>query len=141
MKRAVRAAAGALALIGAIGAGATCAQDPSSAATSTSMIAQGAAAFRHSCAPCHGAGPGNDGAKVEPAVAALQVKYQGKEPALIEHRTDLPYAALKAIVRNGTGAMAPLRPTEITDQQIAAVAAYLADTASKWIAQGRPGGN
>jgi mono/diheme cytochrome c family protein len=141
MKRAVTAAAGALAVIGAIGAGAACAQDLSSAVTSASMIAQGAAAFRHSCAPCHGAGPGNDGAKVEPAVAALQVKYQGKEPALIEHRTDLPYAALKTIVRNGTVAMPPFRPSEITDAQLADVAAYIADTAKKWVAQGRPGGN
>jgi mono/diheme cytochrome c family protein len=128
------AAAGVLAAIGTIGAGAAHAQDPAA-------VAQGAAAFRHTCAPCHGAGPGNDGAKFEPAVAALQLKYQGKEPALIEHRTDLPYAALKTIVRNGTVAMPPFRPSEITDAQLADVAAYIADTAKKWVAQGRPGGN
>ncbi len=128
------AAVGALAAMGTIGAGAAHAQDPA-------MIAQGAAAFHHTCAPCHAAGPGNDGAKVEPAVAALQVKYKGTEPALIEHRTDLPDAVLKVIVRTGTGAMAPFRPSEITDAQLADVAAYIADTAKKWIAQGRPGGN
>jgi mono/diheme cytochrome c family protein len=128
------AAAGTLAVLGMIGAGVACAQDPA-------LVAQGAAAFRHTCAPCHAAGPGNDGAKVNPAVAALQLKYQGREPALIEHRTDLPYPALKAIVRDGTGAMAPFRPSEITDAQIAAVAAYIADTARRWVAAGRPGGN
>ena len=134
MKLLTMTAAGTLAVLGMIGAGAASAQDPA-------QVAQGAAAFQHTCAPCHAAGPGNDGAKVEPAVAALQLKYQGKEPALIEHRTDLPYAALKAIVRNGTGAMAPLRPSEISDTQIAAVAAYIADTAQKWVAAGKPGGN
>jgi mono/diheme cytochrome c family protein len=123
----------AVAVFWASGSGAAHAQSPTT-------IAIGAATFHHTCAPCHDSGPGINGVKVKPAVAALQMKYHGQEPALIEHRTDLPYSALKAIVRNGTVAMPPFRPTEITDAQIAAVAAYLADTAQKWIADGKPVG-
>jgi mono/diheme cytochrome c family protein len=101
-------------------------------------IAEGHAVFEHTCAPCHGAGPGNDGLKARSAVIAIEIKYKGEKPGLIEHRTDLPYPVLKAFVRFGAAAMAPFRPTEVTDQQIADIAAYLQSTAQQWVAQGKP---
>ena len=84
--------------------------------------------FDHMCAPCHGAGVGNEGHQLLPGTEALQIKYQGRLPALLEERTDLTAEALRVFVRRGTMSMPPFRPTEITDAEIDAIAAYLAET-------------
>jgi mono/diheme cytochrome c family protein len=63
---------------------------------------------------------------VLPGTAALQLKYQGALPALLEARTDLTVEALKTYVRRGSWSMPPFRKTELTDAEIRDIAAYLA---------------
>jgi mono/diheme cytochrome c family protein len=86
---------------------------------------RGKAKFDHSCAPCHGAGIGDDGRAMLPGTDALRIKYQGTLPALLEQRTDLNADAIRTFVRRGTWSMPPFRPTEITEGDIQDIAAYL----------------
>ena len=86
---------------------------------------RGKARFEHSCAPCHGDGPGDDGRVMLPGTDALRIKYQGSLPALLERRTDLNADAIRTFVRRGTWSMPPFRPTEITERDIQDIAAYL----------------
>jgi mono/diheme cytochrome c family protein len=95
------------------------------------QIERGKVVFEHYCAPCHGAGRGDDGAPLLPGTHALQLKYRGEKPGLLEQRTDLPAALIKAFVRAGVASMPPLRQTEVTDADIEAIAAYIADAAKK----------
>jgi len=76
--------------------------------------------FEKWCAHCHRAGIYMAG------TLGLQAKYQGKVPALLEQRTDLTPALVKAYVRHGSNSMAPFRKTEISDAQLDALANYLA---------------
>jgi mono/diheme cytochrome c family protein len=76
--------------------------------------------FTAKCAPCHADAP------ARPGTQALTLKYRdSKTPAPLEQRTDLTPAYIQAVVRNGLYSMAPLRKTEITDSELADVAAYL----------------
>jgi mono/diheme cytochrome c family protein len=104
-------------------AGTSLAQDAASAE-------RGRASFEHSCAPCHGAGIGDDGRAMLPGTDALRIKYQGALPALLEQRTDLSAEAIRTFVRRGTWSMPPFRPTEITERDIQDIAAYLRRTSS-----------
>jgi (+)-pinoresinol hydroxylase len=81
---------------------------------------QGKAVFDHWCAPCHGDGPG------KPGTAALQALYGGTKPALLEERTDLVPEITRTFVRNGVTIMPFFRKTEISDEELDALAAYLA---------------
>jgi mono/diheme cytochrome c family protein len=83
------------------------------------------------CAPCHGRGPGTDGAKMLPGTAALDAKYRGTTPAALEDRIGLSAEALRYFIRNGIGAMPMFRKTEVTDNDIEAIAAYLARSAQQ----------
>jgi mono/diheme cytochrome c family protein len=99
-----------------------------------SAVQRGNAKFQHSCAPCHGAGVGDDGHAMLPGTDALRIKYKGAVPAvpaLLEERTDLTAPVLKVFVRNGSFSMPPFRPTELTDAEIADIAAYIADRSKK----------
>lgn len=74
----------------------------------------------HNCAMCHSEGPGN------PGTANLSIIQQRDEPVL-EKRKDLDRDYVKRVVRYGlVGGMAPFRPTEISDKDLDALAAYLA---------------
>jgi len=86
---------------------------------------RGKAKFDHTCAPCHGAGVGDDGRAMLPGTDALRIKYQGSLPALLEQRTDLNADAIRTFVRRGTWSMPPFRPTELTEREIQDIAAYL----------------
>ncbi len=77
---------------------------------------QGKRLFNHICVHCHG--PGFWGTN-------RLAKRMDKEHALLENRTDLSADAIRAIVRNGIGSMPPLRKTELSDSDVAAIAAYL----------------
>ncbi len=93
-------------------------------------VQRGNAKFQHSCAPCHGAGVGDDGRAMLPGADALRIKYKGAVPpvpALLEERKDLTAPVLKVFVRHGSFSMPPFRPTELTDTEIADIAAYIAD--------------
>jgi mono/diheme cytochrome c family protein len=85
----------------------------------------GKAVYEHWCAPCHAPGPGH------PGTQSLQLKYQGKLPAVLLERTDLTPQTIGIFVRQGVLLMAPFRKTEITDTELAALADYL-------IAHGKP---
>jgi mono/diheme cytochrome c family protein len=80
---------------------------------------EGKAVYEHWCAPCHAPGPGH------PGTQSLQFKYQGKLPPVLLERTDLSPEAVSVFVRQGVLLMAPFRKTEITDAQLAALAAYV----------------
>jgi len=71
------------------------------------------------CSACHGEGVGR------PGTQALQAKYKGAEPALLEKRTDLTPQLIKMYVRNGITVMPTFRKTEISDADLDAIAAYL----------------
>ncbi len=75
--------------------------------------------YDHHCAGCHDAGPGH------PGTMRLTVRV-GDLPAALLARNDLAPAAVEEIVRSGTQMMPPFRPTEIVDEELAALAAYVA---------------
>ncbi len=59
----------------------------------------------------------------------MTVKYKGARSPYLEERSDLPYSTLKVFVRQGSWSMPGFRKTELTDEDIQDVAAYLADSA------------
>lgn len=97
-------------------------------------VTRGDAKFQHSCAPCHGDGPGDDGRAMLPGTDALRIKYRGALPALLEERSDLTAEILRVYLRQGSMSMPPFRPTELTDEEIVDIAAYLAES-SKQVAR------
>ena len=78
--------------------------------------------FQKWCAPCHASGPGH------PGTTALEALYKGAKPAALEERTDLTPDVVKYFVRTGVSVMPFFRKTEISDQDLEALAAYLART-------------
>lgn len=80
----------------------------------------GAALYQYWCGPCHSPGRGH------PGTESLQVKYQGKVPAVLLERSDLSPQAIAVFVRQGVLSMPPFRKTEISDADLEALAAYLA---------------
>ena len=56
---------------------------------------------------------------------ALQARYNGAKPAELEQRTDLTPEFVKAIVRGGLNSMPFYRPTELSDEDLTALGAYL----------------
>lgn len=89
-------------------------------------VARGKAKYQHTCAPCHGRGAGDDGRVMLPGTAALAIKYRGELPPALEDRQGLTAGTIREFVRNGSFSMPPFRPTELTDQEIEDIAAYLA---------------
>lgn len=81
---------------------------------------RGRQVFEYWCAPCHAPGPKH------PGTQALEALYRGAKPAPLEQRNDLAPSETKYFVRNGVSIMPPFRKTEITDAELAALAAYLA---------------
>lgn len=80
----------------------------------------GEAVYNRWCTHCHAPGRGN------PGTESLQVKYGGKIPAVLLERSDLSPQAVAQFVRTGVLSMPPFRKTEVTDAELAAVAAYVA---------------
>jgi len=90
---------------------------------------RGQEVFEQRCAACHGAilkdmiGP-----PYMPPMAgtqALAARFKGEKPAELEQRTDLAAAFVEAIVRNGLNSMPFFRPTEVSDDDLIALGAYL----------------
>jgi mono/diheme cytochrome c family protein len=81
---------------------------------------RGAAVFNNWCSACHSRGPLN-----APGTTSLQNKYQGALPAALEDRADLTADIIELYVRNGIATMPFYRKTEISDADLAALAAYL----------------
>ena len=76
------------------------------------------------CVDCHGPGPGRYGRGLT-GTEALEAKYEGKVPAVLDERTDLTPAFVDYFVRNGVSLMPFFRKTEITDAELAALGEYL----------------
>jgi (+)-pinoresinol hydroxylase len=93
------------------------------------LVRRGKEVFDARCRACHGAqaqGKPNLAAQV-PGTFALELRYKGKKPALLEERTDLTAEAVAAFVRHGGGGfMPPFRPTEVSNEDLKALGAYLA---------------
>ena len=83
-------------------------------------IAHGHDVFQYWCATCHAAGPGH------PGTDALQAKYHGSPPAVLEDRRDLTPDQVRFFVRHGVTIMPFFRKTEISDADLDAIGAYLA---------------
>ncbi len=75
--------------------------------------------YQKFCSMCHGEGAG------KPGTAALEAKYKGAVPALLDKRTDLTPQLIKMYVRNGISVMPIFRKTEISDADLNAIIAYL----------------
>lgn len=97
------------------------------------LVKRGKEVFDARCRACHGAFPqgksqGNDALAMQvPGTYALELRYKGKLPAQLEERTDLTPEAVAAFVRHGGGGfMPPFRPTEVSDEDLKALGAYLA---------------
>jgi len=90
---------------------------------------RGQAVFRERCAACHAPAPeeifGLPFLPPMPGTQALQARYRGAVPAPLEERTNLTPEFVRTIVRNGLPAMPFFRPTEVSDEDLDAVAAYL----------------
>jgi len=86
----------------------------------SSQLQRGKAVFDEWCAGCHAPGPRR------PGTQALDALYKGKKPGALEERTDLVPKLTETFVRKGVSVMPPFRKTEITDADLAALAAYLA---------------
>ena len=90
---------------------------------------RGREVFQQRCVACHAAIPKDGiGPPYLPAMAgtqALQARYKGAKPAEIEQRTDLTADFVKAIVRGGLNSMPFFRPTELSDDDLSALGAYL----------------
>lgn len=89
-------------------------------AQEAATIERGREVFDYWCAACHAPGPRH------PGTQALDVLYQGEKPGALEERNDLVPALTKTFVRTGVSVMPPFRKTEISDQDLEALAAYLA---------------
>jgi len=84
------------------------------------LLQRGKAVFNEWCASCHAPGPRH------PGTQALDALYKGTKPGALEQRTDLVPKLTETFVRKGVSVMAPYRKTEISDADLAALAAYLA---------------
>ena len=88
--------------------------------TTDGQYRRGKAVFDQWCAACHAPGPRH------PGTQALDALYKGSKPGALEQRTDLVPKITETFVRKGVSVMAPYRKTEISDADLAALAAYLA---------------
>lgn len=91
---------------------------PLSAQDDTTIV-KGREVYERYCIACHGAGA----SKV--ATTALRTRYKEEKPALLDQRTDLTPDLVKYFVRNGVFLMAKFRKAEISDSELAALAAYV----------------
>lgn len=76
--------------------------------------------YQRFCFECHGEGPD------KPGTMALKAKYKGAKPGRLDQRTDLTAAFVIYTVRHGVSVMPSMRPTEIGQAELKAIADYLA---------------
>jgi (+)-pinoresinol hydroxylase len=89
-------------------------------------IEQGRQVYDYWCATCHGPGLGLPGFDGLPGTQQLRIKYRDTNiPAVLDERTDLVPEFIEVIVRQGVSFMPQFRKTEISDADLAALAAYL----------------
>ena len=91
---------------------------PPSAMMDADTQKQGRVVYVHYCADCHDDGEGR------PGTMRLTAR-MGAEKSVLTTRADLAPEYVKVIVRNGLGMMPAFRPTEVTDADLDALAAYI----------------
>ena len=92
---------------------------PHSTPPAAAARSAGGRIFDKWCSDCHGTAGG-------PGSLALERKYRGTLPAILEQRKDLPPEYITAAVRHGVSFMPSFRKTEISDAELALLADYLA---------------
>lgn len=113
--------AAALLIVAALAPGARAgAQGGNKPVPDRAQLERGKAVYDQWCAACHDPGPRH------PGTQALEVLYKGAKPAALRDRTDLVPKLTETFVRRGVSVMPPFRKTEISDADLAALAAYLA---------------
>jgi mono/diheme cytochrome c family protein len=85
----------------------------------------GAKVYQRWCVHCHSAGRGN------PGTQSLQTKYKDQKPAVLLERKDLTPEFVAFSIRQGVMSMPPFRKTEVTDEEMAAVAVWIASGGGK----------
>lgn len=93
------------------------------------LLRQGQSVYINRCAGCHSEIPQDTFGPLflppMPGTQVLRERYRGALPAELHRRTDLPAAYIEVVVRQGLGSMPFFRPTELTDQDLQALVAYL----------------
>jgi mono/diheme cytochrome c family protein len=92
---------------------------PHSASPANHVRSAGWKIFDKWCSGCHSTAEG-------PGSAALQRKYKGALPSVLEQRSNLPPEYLTFTVRHGISFMPSFRKTEISDADLVLLSAYLA---------------
>ena len=83
----------------------------------SSQVDSGAKIYQYWCVECHNArGLGT---------LYLGKRYQGAVPAILDQRRDLNSDFVGYVVRNGISFMPSFRKTEISNEELAALSAYL----------------
>jgi (+)-pinoresinol hydroxylase len=105
--------------------------EPHAPSSAPELIRRGEMAYQARCELCHGrvartATQGFGGRMA--GTEALEKKYEGHKPAVLEDRTDLTPELVKYYVRHGAGIMPFFRKTEVSDADLQAIAAYLCRT-------------
>jgi (+)-pinoresinol hydroxylase len=95
----------------------------SAATPAKDQLLHGHDIFEAWCAPCHAP---VTGAERLAGTSTLEMVYKGAKPAALEQRTDLTPQRVAYYVRHGDNAMPWFRKTELSDEDLAAVGAYLA---------------
>jgi mono/diheme cytochrome c family protein len=91
---------------------------PHSPPAAVSARLPGGKIFDKWCGDCHHTAEG-------PGSLALQRKFRGAIPAVLEKRSDLRPDYIRRVVRQGISFMPSFRKTEISDADLALLAAYL----------------
>ena len=86
--------------------------------TAAAPVKSGKELFNYWCLPCHGAGPGHAGTQ-------RLARRLGADQSVLLQRHNLPAEYVQHVVRNGFQMMPPFRYTEISDQELQAIAAYV----------------
>jgi mono/diheme cytochrome c family protein len=102
---------------------------PAAGNRGSALERRGKEVFDQRCAGCHGPIPeevyGPPFLPAMPGTQGLAARYQGALPALLEERTDLTADRVRTVVRTGFVSMVPVRPTEVSDDDLDALVAYL----------------
>lgn len=85
----------------------------------------GKVVYTHWCAACH------DPGVQHPGTNALTAKYKGVKSGVLLEWTDLPEDYVKAVARTGISVMPQFRKTEISDQELDALARWMSSRSKK----------
>ena len=85
----------------------------------TAEVPSGDVIYAHYCGHCHNDGDGH------PGTMRLAIRLSPAQ-SVIQQRENLPAAYIKQVVRNGLGMMPAFRPTEISDNELNTLAAFIA---------------